>query len=291
MRPQLRRVTVLLMAVLLPASLLPWGFTAHKQVNRGAIQEVAPELLPFFKTHRSGIIERAREPDTRKDDHPEEGPRHYLDIDYYGEYPFEALPRNYPEAAEAYGEETIEENGLLPWRIAGCTDSLTKAFARKDTEEIIRWAAWLGHYIADAHQPLHTVLNYDGQLTGNDGIHSRYESGMLNFYFNEYEFRPRDVETVRDPVKAAFDIILESNRLNKQVIEADDIAVKPMSKQNKLRMYDYYKTERDSAYFRRLYEQTSEMTWKRLDLASSRLAEFWNYAWRTAGRPELPSGL
>jgi hypothetical protein len=36
--------------------------------------------------------------------------------------------------------------------------------------EILFIAADLGHYIADAHMPLHTSDNHDGQLTDQKGI-------------------------------------------------------------------------------------------------------------------------
>ena len=31
----------------------------------------------------------------------------------------------------------------------------------------------VGHYIADLHNPLHTIINYNGQFTGNDGVHKK----------------------------------------------------------------------------------------------------------------------
>jgi len=284
-----RRFFLLIYCLLLgfAGNVFPWGGLTHKAITRNAAHSVAPDIRPFFVQHETALCIRSVEPDTRRDDHPEEYPRHFIDIDYYGNYPFPELPENYKAAVEKYGEETVLEYGVLPWRIAGCTDSLFAAMHARNTEEIIRWAAWLGHYVADAHQPLHTVLNYDGQLTGNDGIHSRYESGMLRIYIDEYTFEQRDVGTVKDPLELAFEIVRESYLISPQVITADNYATQPMEKSEVFALQEHYDNGRHSAYFARLYSQTGDMTWQRLDLAASRLAALWNYAWQRAGKPVL----
>ena len=154
--------------------------------------------------------------------------------------------------------------------------------------EIIHWAAFLAHYVADAHQPLHTVLNYDGQLTGNDGIHSRYETGMLRIYMHEYQYTPIEVPPVEDLLDYAFHILLESYQLTDQIIVADDAAVRGMSRAAIRQLQEYWKTDRDSLYFARLYARVDEMTWEWLQKATARLAAFYTAAWENAGKPELP---
>lgn len=268
-------------------NLYSWGFDAHKKITRNATQVVAQEIQPFFAHFGDSLASRSVEPDAYRENHPEEGPNHYIDIDHYGQYPFAELPQDYSAAVEKFGEETLHEYGVIPWRVDECTDSLIVAMQAQNTKKIIRWAAWLAHYVADFHQPLHTVLNYDGQLTGNNGIHSRYEAGMLRIYLDEYTFNQRGVNPVNDPLATAFAIVRESNLLNPQIITADNYATQPMEEHEVIKLQDYWDLKRDGAYFERFFSQTSEMTWQRLALASSRLAEYWNYAWRQAGKPAL----
>ena len=265
----------------------PWGFKAHRQINQDALTLVAPGLRQFFTAYSDSIVNKAVEPDTRKKTHPEEYPRHFLDIDKYGEYPVFSLPHMYNNAAAQYGEETLEKNGTLPWWINWSVDSLTVAMRSRNLPGILHWAAFLGHYVADAHQPLHAIKNYDGQLTGNKGIHRRYETAMVDHYFDQYHFHPVAVDTISSPLDAAFAIIKESYLLSPIIIQADDIATCGMSQEDIEALHQHYDLTRDSVYFSRLYEQLGTFTWNRLSLASSRLALFWNYAWEQAGRPDL----
>jgi len=268
--------------------LYPWGFTAHKAVTKNAIT-VTPEVIrPLLQSMSDSLIARSVEPDMIREENPEEGPHHYIDIDYYGEYPFHKLPRDYTAAVRKFSEDTVRQYGTLPWRIAECVDSLSEAIRAGDRNRIVKWAAYLSHYVTDAHQPLHTVLNYNGQLTGNDGIHSRYETGMVDRYFDRYEFTPLAVESMSNPRNAAFEIVLESYRLNDAVIGADNYATLRMSDAEVRSLHEHWDLQADSLYFERLYRVLGELTWERLDLAGARLAMLWYTAWLRAGSPELP---
>src|SRR5207247_2351810 len=67
--------------------------------------------------------------------------------------------------------------GRLPWRVGEVYRELVAAFRDRDPARILERAAILGHYVGDAHVPLHAALNYDGQLTGQTGIHNRWDTG------------------------------------------------------------------------------------------------------------------
>jgi hypothetical protein len=58
----------------------------------------------------------------------------------------------------------ISRDGMLPWQIGEYSLRLTKAMKAGDWDEVKLHAASLAHYLADAHDPLHTTQNYDGQL-------------------------------------------------------------------------------------------------------------------------------
>ena len=52
---------------------------------------------------------------------------------------------------------------------------------------IIKFSAELSHYVGDAFVPLHTTINYDGQLTDQKGLHSLWESQLPERFINDYK--------------------------------------------------------------------------------------------------------
>ena len=141
-----------------PAPLGAWGFTGHKFIMDRAIALLPPEIRPFFEAYRTTLVEHAIDPDTyRTMGFTEEPPRHFLDIDAYGAFPFTALPHDYNEAVAKYGAEVVTKNGLLPWRTQEIADRLREAFKQTTPyarDDIKLFSAVVAHYIGDAHQPL-----------------------------------------------------------------------------------------------------------------------------------------
>ena len=181
----MRFAAVLLAAfVALSSSASAWGFEAHKFVADRMIALLPAELKPLFEKRRAFIVERAIDPDLwRNVGWEQEPPNHFLDFDYeaYGPYPFSALPREYDAAVQKFGKAVIDEQGLLPWRTTEFYGRLQREFEslkRKPApgyaaDNIALYSAILAHYVADGHVPLHAVVNYDGQMTGQRGLHSR----------------------------------------------------------------------------------------------------------------------
>ena len=88
-----------------------------------------------------------------------------------------------------YWEDHFSEHGVLPYHLQQMQWRLTKAFEKKDIPLILRLSAEMGHYIGDAHVPLHTSKNYNGQLTNQVGIHAFWESRIPELFANEeYDF-------------------------------------------------------------------------------------------------------
>ena len=157
-------------------SLYPWGFYAHRQINYYAVFMLPPEMLVLYKPTLSFLTEHAVDPDKRRYAVAAEGARHYIDIDHYGVYPFDSLPRTFSRAIEKYGRDTLQAYGIVPWHIQTMLYRLTAAFKEKDQVKILKLSADFGHYIADAHVPLHVCSNHNGQLTNQQGIHAFGES-------------------------------------------------------------------------------------------------------------------
>lgn len=153
-----------------------------------AVFILPPEMIGFYKFHLNYIVEEAVAPDRRRYAVEGEAPRHYIDIDVYGESAVYKLPRYWQEAVDTYTEDTLLAYGTVPWHIQKVANNLTNAFAVGDVRAILRLSADIGHYIADAHVPLHTTENYNGQLTGQHGIHGLWESRLPELFAEEYDF-------------------------------------------------------------------------------------------------------
>ena len=145
------------------------------------------EIRPLFEKRKAYIVERSVDPDLWRNICPEEDPNHFVDLDFFGKYPFDELPREYDRAVQKCGREVIHEQGLLPWRTAEIFGKLQREFEGLKRENapgylqdnIAFFAAIIAHYVGDGHVPLHSVVNYDGQRTGQNGIHNRWESELF----------------------------------------------------------------------------------------------------------------
>ncbi len=190
-----RAALIIFLALLLPiqgeSHFKHWGFYAHRRINHFAVFTLPSELFGFYKSHINMITENAVNPDKRRYAVKGEAPRHYIDIDHYakeGQSPFDVVPRKWDDAVAKFSEDTLQEYGIVPWHIDLMVYRLTRAFQDEDIPRIIRLSADLGHYVGDAHVPLHTTKNYNGQFTGQYGIHGFWESRLPELYDKEYDF-------------------------------------------------------------------------------------------------------
>ncbi|RYF71893.1 MAG: integrase, partial [Cytophagaceae bacterium] len=169
----------LLMAKPQPVRIAPnWGFHAHQQINRLAVFTLPPEMMPLYKSRIQFLTDNAVNPDKRRYAVVGEAPRHFIDLDMYADTTRETLPRSWSAAAERYSADTLAMHGIVPWHIQLAKYQLTEAFKERNVPKILRLSADIGHYIADANVPLHTTRNYNGQLTGQTGIHGFWESRL-----------------------------------------------------------------------------------------------------------------
>lgn len=205
-----------------------WGFRSHEEIHRRAIKALPPEARSFFELHALELIERSTEADKRRFTDKSESRTHYINIDRYGKYPFSDLPRSYDEAVAKFGKDSVDVGGTVPWRITEFTRGLTEAFNQNDTSGIIFYAANLGHYVADAHVPLHATLNYDGQLTDQHGIHARWESHLPEKYLSTYDLEIRPARLIADPLENAFRIVLNSVQKVDSLLTADKKALESL---------------------------------------------------------------
>ena len=284
----MRFAAVLLAAfVALPSPASAWGFEAHKFIADRMIALLPPELKPLFEKRRDFIVERAIDPDLwRTVGWEEEPPNHFLDIDFaaFGPYPFAALPRDYDLAVQKFGKETIHEQGLLPWRTAEFYGRLQREFESMKrqpapgyaADNVVLFSAILAHYVSDGHVPLHGVVNYNGQVTGQDGVHSRWEAELFERNRATLKIAPPPVKPITNPRDFMFETLLASNRAAANVLESDKKAAEGR---------EFY----DDAYFAAFGSGTLPVLEKRLNESITAVASMIIGAWEQAGRPAVPT--
>src|SRR5258705_10765888 len=188
-----------------------WGFYGHKKINYYAVFLLPPEMMQFYKPQIDFITEHAVDPDMRRYAIAEEGPRHYMDIDHYGNYPYTDLPRKWNEAVAKFSEDSLTQYGIVPWWVQTMLYKLTDAFKEKQQARILKLSAEIGHYIADAHVPLHANSNHNGQFTDQRGIHGFWESRVPELLADkEWDFFIGKAEYIKKPGEYIWARILES---------------------------------------------------------------------------------
>ena len=269
-------------------SLFGWGFWSHKKISEKSIEILPTEMKYFFSLHKDYIIENSVAPDKWRFRDKSEGAKHYIDLDRYGNYPFEMIPKKFEIAIEKYSLEKINENGTLPWIIEDFTEKLTIAFKQKDKEKILYYASWLAHYVSDAHVPLHTTENYNGQFTNQHGLHARWETEIPKKFGNKFELNPIEPKIISKINAETFRIVLDSYQNLERVLESDKFAqydekglptFKPR-KNNKGMNFS-------KKYYQIFYKRLNRLVENRMEKSISSVASFWMTSWINAGKPNL----
>jgi hypothetical protein len=268
--------------LLLPAPARPWGFSGHRMVAAKAARTLPDPLRRIFLANSDYLAEQSITPDLQRSGPSD--PDHFLDMDAFGSaYPFESISRVESENVARFGKD-ITAKGRVPWKIDEVYRGLVQAFRARDLPRVLERAGTLCHFIADAHVPLHATDNYDGQLTGQRGLHGRWESDLVerNRLQLETAVEPGAAQRTADPVALAFEVLRESYLHSLQVLAADrgtvtgrDLAETPED--------DRY----DDEYYSRLYAREASRLAARLSAAASATGSLWRSAWEDAGRPEL----
>lgn len=275
-----------------------WGAWGHNHINKGAVLALPPELGMFFYCHVDFMVQESTVPDLRKYTlhDKEEHPRHYINLESYG-YPSTPVAHSIASIRKKYSKERLEKYGILPWYMEEMVQKLTDAFKARRKTEILFLAADLGHYAGDAHVPLHTTVNHNGQLTGQHGIHAFWESQLPELFggqYNLYVDRPRYIKDipshiweVMDSTYALLEPLLTIDQCLKEHFPAgrqyepgaDGAQVKNKFGQP---VHTY-------AYAQVYHELLDEMVEDQLKRAIRLTADLWYTAWVNAGRPNLNS--
>ena len=336
-----------------------WGFFGHRRINRMAVFTLPPDVITLFKKNIEYLTEHAVDPDKRRYAFKEEAPRHYIDIDHWGKFPFDNVPRDFTQATIAFGklyyrtaegdtldimskidsetqeselvqffddhimdsfseeiheldinhfvkrfpgliletsgelyfENLFDDYGILPYHLIKVQRDLTVAFELNDRENILKISADLGHYIADAHVPLHTTENYNGQLTNQEGIHAFWESRLPELFADDnYDYFVGKAVYLDNPGDFFWNTVLDSHALLDSVltIEKKLSHTFPSDQQYCYEDRFEYTIRTQCEPFAEAYHIAMEgMVEKRMRDAILAVGSAWFTAWVDAGQPDL----
>ncbi|MCC2547560.1 zinc dependent phospholipase C family protein [Hymenobacter sp. BT175] len=284
------------LVLLAPTLLHAWGTWAHQRINRAAVLALPEPMRTFFFNHLDFVVQEAIVPDLRKYtlNDKAEFPRHFIDIEEFNT-PLAEMPRTSTEAYAKFDAATLDKHGRLPWYIQDVMAKLTQAMKTGRKDDILFLAADLGHYLGDAHMPLHTSSNHDGQKTGQRGIHALWESQVPEQFGRPYNFNVGEAKLIADPVAETWRIISQSHAAADTLLSIDkklrtetaaaqlyevDAAGKP--KKNVFNSNIHAR-----AYAGSYHTALNHMVERQMRGAIRATANFWYTAWVNAGKPDL----
>lgn len=287
----MKKIIALTFTLLIAHQSFCWGFYAHRKINQYAVFLLPPEMMILYKPYIGFLEEHAVDPDKRRYAIPEEGPRHYIDIDQYGVYPYDSLPRKWSEAVAKYSEDTLNMHGIVPWWLQTMLYRLTYAFKEKNQAKILKLSAEIGHYIADSHVPLHASSNHNGQYTDQKGIHGFWESRIPELMAEkDWDFFIGKVDYINNPADfiwarvlesaAAADTVLKFEKELSLAFPADQRYAFEDRNGQILRQYS-------SSYAKAYNDKLKGMVERRMRQSIFAVASFWYTAWVNAGQPDL----
>jgi len=270
-RSILRTASLILMVLILGS----WGATGHRKISESASLSFNQQMQDFY-AWKEFLTDHASDADYRKDEDPDEAPRHYIDIDsYYSFVSLGRIPQTLDSVIMMYGSSFVYDNGILPWATMSTVEAIQQSFASHDFETAKVLAADLGHYVGDGHMPMHITQNYNGQNTGNTGIHSRYESSMINEYIDQIQYSGDSIRVIPDINAYIFDYLYTNYKYVDSILMADNYARSVAGNTN------------SPAYRQALWQKTGAFSTLLMKRASHALTELIYTAWVNAGSPSL----
>lgn len=267
-----------------------WGFFGHQLINRLAVFTLPPEMIIFYKKYLGYIVEHAVDPDKRRYAIPDEAPRHFIDLDYYGDSAFFHLQKPWAQVVEKYSEDTLKKHGIVPWHIQFMKYRLTKAFETRNLSLILKCSAEIGHYIGDSNVPLHTTSNYNGQKTQQVGIHGLWESRLPELFSKEYDFFVGKAEYVKFPQKRIWTNIRAANACLDSVFKFEKALQThiPSNKQYSVDERNSINTRTYSQFYSQTYHNLlNHQVERQMQATVKMIGDFWYTCWIDAGQPDL----
>ena len=285
----MKKMILLSILLMLSYASYCWGFFGHRKINQYAIFLLPPEMLILYKGHSAFLEEHAVDPDKRRYVVAEEGPRHYIDIEHYGHY--DSVPRNWNDAVAKYSADTLHKHGIVPWWLQTMLGRLTNAFKEKNQARILKYSAEIGHYIADAHVPLHATKNHNGQFTGQKGIHGFWESRIPELLADkEWDFFIGKAVYIKNAGDFIWARVIESARAADTVLKVEKELSRAFPADQRFAFEErngQLVRQYSSSYAKKYNEKLKGMIERRMRQSLFAVASFWYTAWINAGQPDL----
>lgn len=268
-----------------------WGFLVHRTVNQLAVYQLPKKMQPFYFKHLDYIVRNAVRPDERRSSDPTEAPKHFIDLEIYGDSAAWKMPLNWDDAVRRYTKDTLLKYGYVPYWVMEMKKRLMEAFRQRNVDSILFYSADLGHYVGDANVPLHTSTNYDGQLTGQRGLHALWESVVPELTIEQFnlagkkkaKYLKHAEQSIWDAVRHASSLLPDLFGAEREVSKNFTDATKYRIEQRNGRDVKYYTKEFAQAYAQRLLPSINDQ----LQRSANLMADFWYTAWVDGGKPDL----
>jgi hypothetical protein len=268
------RILPLLLAAL---PLLAWGDKGHRAVVSLSLTTLPPEVRAWYRGREDFLRDHASDPDHWRNDR-KEGPRHFLDCEAYGGPA--GVPRD-AAAAQAKLGAAFYRNGVAPWIIQDRWRDLVAAFRSGDPGKVAFATAILSHYVADIHVPLHATENHDGEATGQRGVHSRWETGLVERFVQEDGLEAAQATADPEFLDRPWAWLSASYALVPRIL-ADDRAADRTSPEGPRGK------QRGAAYWGIFWAEERPVVTGQLEAAARHLGDAELNAWIAAGRPAAP---
>ena len=268
-----------------------WGFLVHRTVNQLAIYQLPKKMQPFFYANMDSIVKYSIRPDQRRNEDRTEAPKHFIDLEAYGDSAAWKMPLTWNEAVAKYSRDTLIKYGYLPYWIMAMKEKLVNAFHSGNADSIIFYATDMGHYIGDANVPLHTSINYDGQLTGQRGLHALWESVIPELELDQWKFyNAHEAKWLAHPENEIWEAIRHAHALVNDMVQKEREVSKQFTDSTKYRVLT--KNGREvklyTPAFAKAYSASLKPTINdQLIRSSNLIADLWYTSWVDAGKPEL----
>ena len=269
----MKRKTVSLIVILCSMIFISWGNVGHRIINGKSTLSFPPDM-GFLLYWTDGLVQHGSDADYRKSSDPSEENKHYIDIDNFPEFISTGqLPQDFNSLVAIHGYDFMMQQGILPWAIIETADSLTAAFRNYQWDRAMLLAADLGHYVGDAHMPLHITKNYNGQYSNQNGVHSRYESALIDRYYQEIVYNGNSAAYIPDVSNYVFNMIYANYVYVDSVLIADRNATA------------FAGNSWSDDYYNKFWQLSKSFTIQLFNSASNKLASLICTCWINAGSP------
>lgn len=272
-----------------------WGFLSHQLINYKAVFALPPPLFYYYKSEAAFIANQATAADKRRSILPDEAAKHFLDLEFYTPYLVkDSYHYTWDSIPKKVSKDSMNSHGILPWNYIKLMHGLIEAFKNQDHYRILKISADIGHYVADACVPLHTTENYNGQKTGQIGLHGLWETRIPHIYFDSFSFIPSNAMYWPSFKDSIFKIILESHFLVDTILKADQYLISKYHGQRPTELIwknGTWKLEITQNYGKEFNQLLGNMVYQRLSRAVYAVSSSWYTAWILAGMPILDSPL